>query len=197
VVEAAKDLFWEHGYEGSTLADLEKATGLNRSSLYQAFGTKEALFAAALDSYIDGFMVPRLAPMDRPGAGPREVIAFLRGLARLFRADPKRWRRGCLWVNSLAEFSGRELPDSRAPEYRDRLSAAFAKALSGTEAEFSLPPGDVQRRGRMLTAATFGVWLSARVDPLEAARICDDLVGEVRSWGVAEVTPGSPGRRAR
>jgi TetR/AcrR family transcriptional regulator, transcriptional repressor for nem operon len=191
VVEAAKDLFWEHGYEGSTLADLERATRLNRSSLYQAFGTKEALFAAALDSYIDSFMAPRLAAMDRPRAGPRDVIAFFRGLAKLFREDPRRWTRGCLWVNSFAEFSGRELPDSRALEYRSRLGGAFANALSGAAEDLSPSAALMQRRGRMLTAATFGVWLSARVDPTEAARICDDLVAEVRSWD----GPGAAGRR--
>jgi TetR/AcrR family transcriptional regulator, transcriptional repressor for nem operon len=173
VVEAAKELFWEHGYEGSTLADLERATGLNRSSLYQAFGTKEALFVAALDSYIDSFIAPRLAAMHRPGAGSRDIIAFFRGLAKLFRDDPGLWRRGCLWVNSFAEFSGREPPEARAVEYRHRLCAAFANALSGAAKE---------RRSRLLAAATFGIWLNARIDPNEAARICEDVVAEIRSW---------------
>jgi TetR/AcrR family transcriptional repressor of nem operon len=173
VVEAAKELFWENGYEGSTLADLERATGLNRSSLYQAFGTKEALFVAALDSYIDSFMAPRLAALHRPGAGSREVIAFFRGLAKLFRGDPELWRRGCLWVNSFAEFSGREPPDPRAVEYRQMLCAAFADALSG--------PATDGRSG-LLAAATFGIWLNARIDPIEAARICDDVIAEIRSW---------------
>jgi TetR/AcrR family transcriptional repressor of nem operon len=173
VVEAAKELFWENGYEGSTLADLERATGLNRSSLYQAFGTKEALFVAALDSYIDGFIAPRLAAMHRPGAGSRDIIAFFHGLAKLFRDDPELWRRGCLWVNSFAEFSGREPPDPRAVEYRHRLCAAFANALAGAAAD---------RRSRLLAAATFGIWLNARIDPNEAARICEDVIAEIRSW---------------
>ena len=45
---AAMDVFWERGYEGTTLADLTGAMGINRPSLYGTFGNKEALFAEAL-----------------------------------------------------------------------------------------------------------------------------------------------------
>jgi TetR/AcrR family transcriptional repressor of nem operon len=183
VVEAAKQLFWEHGYQGSTLADLEIATGLNRSSLYQAFGTKEALFDEALDSYVDKFMAPRLEAMGRSGASVRDVTAFFGGLATLFRDDPVRWRRGCLWVNSFAEFSGREPPDGRATEYRHRLRSAFANALAEAPGGVSASAALVEQRSRLLTATTFGIWLAARVDPTDAAGICDDVIAEVGSWG--------------
>jgi TetR/AcrR family transcriptional regulator, transcriptional repressor for nem operon len=44
---AARDLFWEQGYERTSIADLEARTGLNRSSLYQEFGSKRQLFESA------------------------------------------------------------------------------------------------------------------------------------------------------
>ena len=44
-------MFWRQGYEGTSLSDLTEATGLNRPSLYAAFGNKEALFREALDRY--------------------------------------------------------------------------------------------------------------------------------------------------
>lgn len=47
MVEAAGDLFWEQGYEKTSIGELEKKTGLDRSSLYHAFGNKHALFRAA------------------------------------------------------------------------------------------------------------------------------------------------------
>src|SRR2546422_11461457 len=57
-VEKALDLalrvFWEKGYEGTALSDLTEAMGINRPSLYAAFGNKEALFRKALDRYADG-----------------------------------------------------------------------------------------------------------------------------------------------
>lgn len=44
-------VFWEKGYEGTSLSDLTEAMGITRPSLYAAFGNKEALFRKALDLY--------------------------------------------------------------------------------------------------------------------------------------------------
>src|SRR6185312_14988139 len=60
VVVAAKQMFWQRGLEGTAIGDLEAATGLSRSSLYLAFGTKRALFDAALANYFDTFIDPLL-----------------------------------------------------------------------------------------------------------------------------------------
>ena len=45
------DVFWHHGYEGASMQHLAEATGLNRSSIYNTFGSKHALYLAALDRY--------------------------------------------------------------------------------------------------------------------------------------------------
>lgn len=50
----ALDLFRRQGYEGTSLTDLTIAMGINRPSLYAAFGNKEELFHRALDSYCVG-----------------------------------------------------------------------------------------------------------------------------------------------
>ena len=52
-LEAALLLFWRHGYEGTSLATLTKAMGINTPSLYAAFGSKERLFRMALDRYLE------------------------------------------------------------------------------------------------------------------------------------------------
>jgi AcrR family transcriptional regulator len=52
-LEAAMLLFWEHGYEGTSMADLTQAMGLNPSSIYAAFGDKHALFSRAVKRYLD------------------------------------------------------------------------------------------------------------------------------------------------
>lgn len=51
-LEAALMLFWRHGYEGTSLAALSEATGVNMPSLYAAFGNKESLFRKAADRYM-------------------------------------------------------------------------------------------------------------------------------------------------
>jgi AcrR family transcriptional regulator len=53
-LDAAMKVFWEKGYEGTTLPDLERATGINRPSLYAAFGNKAALFRKVVGRYGDG-----------------------------------------------------------------------------------------------------------------------------------------------
>jgi AcrR family transcriptional regulator len=52
-LEAAMLLFWERGYEGTSMADLTQAMGLNPSSIYAAFGDKHALFSLAVKRYRD------------------------------------------------------------------------------------------------------------------------------------------------
>jgi TetR/AcrR family transcriptional repressor of nem operon len=183
VTEAAKELFWEQGYVGTGLTDLESSTGLNRSSLYQAFQSKEGVFQGALAAYVESFVNPRLAPMERAGAGLQDIEGYFRGLAVLFRDDPGSARRGCLWVNSIAEFAGRPDPiDVRAMEFRDRLHAAFLNALTGGRTRCGLGQPPTEPRARRLVASTFGVWVLARIDPGDAARACDGVRAEVRSW---------------
>jgi len=52
-LDRALKVFWRKGYEGASLADLTSAMGINRPSLYAAFGNKEALFRKALDRYAE------------------------------------------------------------------------------------------------------------------------------------------------
>src|ERR1700726_3896377 len=53
-LEAALKVFCRKGFEGASLPDLTRAMGINRPSLYAAFGNKEGLFRKALDRYVEG-----------------------------------------------------------------------------------------------------------------------------------------------
>ncbi|GAB3204352.1 TetR/AcrR family transcriptional regulator [Nocardia tengchongensis] len=53
-LDRALEVFWQNGYEGTTLADLTAAMGINKPSLYAAFGNKEQLFGKVLARYLDG-----------------------------------------------------------------------------------------------------------------------------------------------
>ncbi|XXT68367.1 TetR/AcrR family transcriptional regulator [Sorangium sp. So ce693] len=75
----AMEVFWERGYEGTSLSDLTAAMGINSPSLYAAFGCKEALFREAVELYteVEGATTNR-ALRDEPTAR-RAVEAMLRG----------------------------------------------------------------------------------------------------------------------
>ncbi len=177
VVDAAQGVFWRSGYQQAAIGDLERATGLHRSSLYAAFGTKQAIFGQALEAYLAGFIGPRLAPLERPGAGTGDIERFLAGLATFFRTD-KRARQGCLMINSIAEHEGRSGHlAGRAQAFQDRLHRALFNALASGH-----PPALAAERARLLTATTFGIWLMARIDPAAAAGACDAAIASIRGW---------------
>ncbi|MEU9191098.1 TetR/AcrR family transcriptional regulator [Streptomyces sp. NPDC048484] len=74
VLEAAMLLFWEQGYEATSLAQLRAATGLSSASLYGAFGSKEGLFKQTVGHYMQGPGRAADAIEDRT-LSPREAVA--------------------------------------------------------------------------------------------------------------------------
>ncbi len=97
---AALDTFWAKGFEGTSISDLEEATGLQRGSLYQAFGDKKALFMAALD----GYLLRGLEDTARRLGAPAEP---LEALEKWFEAAMSFCpaRLGCLAVNATTELA--------------------------------------------------------------------------------------------
>ena len=94
-LDEAMEVFWRHGYEGATIAELTGAMGISPPSLYAAFGSKEGLLKAALDRY----SAQRNECMSEILAAPtaREVVET--GLLKLadLQTDPKN-PPGCLLV---------------------------------------------------------------------------------------------------
>jgi TetR/AcrR family transcriptional repressor of nem operon len=184
VIEAAKNTFWERGYEATTISDLEQSTGLNRSSLYLHFGPKRSLFTRAVDRYLETFIEPLVKGIVVPSPGLEGIMSFFSTVKALLLADPDVGRRGCLLVDAIACMPDAEAAtEGRASSYRDLLREAFADALLGAARRGEVEEAVVSRRARMLAATTFGIWVSARIDPVDAAELCGAVVSEVRSWG--------------
>lgn len=146
-LDRALHLFWREGYEGTSLSDLTRAMGINRPSLYAAFGDKEALFRRALDRYADGPAAHVRAALDQPTA--RAVVDhFLRRMADLI-TNPRN-PAGCLNVqgalacNASAEPIREQLALRRAAGEK-----ALRQRLKRAKAEGDLPrdanPTDLAR----------------------------------------------------
>src|SRR5437763_11691981 len=88
-------VFWAKGYEGASLADLTEAMGINRPSLYAAFGNKEELFRRALDLYAHGPASAYRRALEEPTA--RRVVARMLCATVEMTTDPAN-PPGCLFV---------------------------------------------------------------------------------------------------
>jgi AcrR family transcriptional regulator len=102
VLDVAMRLFWEHGFDGTSMSELTEAMGINRRSVYAAFGNKEALFTAALERYLAGPGAFAEKALSLPTA--REVAeSYLRGSVLAFTSSDR--PSGCMAVQSALSCS--------------------------------------------------------------------------------------------
>src|SRR5689334_17227810 len=95
-LDRALKVFWAKGYEGASMPDLTRAMGINRPSLYAAFGNKESLFKKALERYAAGPACYVRRALEQPTA--RAVAEHLLDGAVDMLTNPKN-PRGCLAVH--------------------------------------------------------------------------------------------------
>lgn len=159
-LDQAMEVFWRHGYEGATIAQLTEAMGISPPSLYACFGNKEGLLKAALNRYTE----LRNVWMDGVVAAPtaREVAErMLMGIAEK-QTDPAN-PPGCLLVQGgIACGSGSEnVPfelAARRAENEDQLRDRFVRA----KAEGDLKPtSDPAALARYVSAVSVGMGVMA------------------------------------
>lgn len=134
VLEALRDVFWEHGYEGTSYANITLATGLQKGSLYAAFGDKRSLYLEALAKYDTGHVSDAVAMLSNTDLAGRKRIGNLMQ-ALVDAAETKHGRWGCLLCNAAvdqAPFDERsEMVVSKSMK---RMKMAIAKAVKDTSA---------------------------------------------------------------
>jgi len=105
-LDAAVDLFWRKGYESTSLQDLLAVMDISKSSLYQAFGSKQKLFGLCMRRYQDGLtslLRQRLVAAD---SGRSFITGFLHSV--LDEVNAPDGPRGCLVLNTANEFAQRD-----------------------------------------------------------------------------------------
>ena len=136
-LDRALDVFWRKGYEGASLSDLTKAMGINRPSLYAAFGDKENLFRRVLDHYAEGPASYSHAALAEPTS--RAVVErLLYGTADMLTAP--RNPHGCLWVQgALACGNGADPVRRELISRRMAGEAALRQRLNRARIDGDLP----------------------------------------------------------
>lgn len=181
-LDAAMRLFWEKGYEAASMSELTAAMGVQRPSVYSAFGDKRELFEAALRKYTVDHAAGIRATLQHAGSvrqGFREVFDRV-----LKDGDSDRPARGCFCINTMVELAPHdERFEVLTREHQMYLAALFAEAIergvqTGELKEISQP----KALAETLVVALIGltVLLKARPERATAERSAQTVLSLLR-----------------
>lgn len=123
-VDRATEVFWSKGYEATSLSDLLEATGINRGSFYNAFGSKKKLFVQSILKYE---REQRRQVLEEFAALNDPVLAINKLFdAIIAQSETDKARKGCFLVNTALDL----------PNHEPDIQKTVRKSLKGTEAFF-------------------------------------------------------------
>lgn len=137
-LEKALNVFWLHGYEGTSMAELAEALGVNKPSIYAAFGNKEELFRKALVKYLAGPVAFVAEALNQPTA-QKVVEKFLFGAVE-FLTKPNT-PRGCMVVQgALTCGTGSAQIQQELISHRQSYESALKQRFDLAITQADLPP---------------------------------------------------------
>lgn len=173
VLADALDLFWRKGLRATSMLDLAAATGVQRGSLYNAFGDKEDLFLLAFDRYAERFLETARKCLDAPAADVALTRFLEAAIASMTTGLPP---RGCLTTKTAtdSDLIGDAVRD-RVRDLLDELETEIATALSRHVDELALSLGDT---ARLIVTFTRGLAVMERIyhDSRRLTQTADALV---------------------
>ncbi|MEM9322779.1 MAG: TetR/AcrR family transcriptional regulator [Pseudomonadota bacterium] len=170
----ALTLFWEKGFADTSMRDLAKHTGVANAGLYQAFGDKAQLYAAALRQYARTQNHAFFGPLESRHAGRAELEAFFKSI--LGAARDGSFCNGCFIANTAVEFGedGGVITEMVGQNMR-RHGKAFRNALRNAQSHGEIAEDvDPKTLGASLAASFYG--LSAMVRSRAPVAMIADVV---------------------
>ena len=161
-------LFWRKGYAGTSMKDLAEATGIQRGSLYNAYGTKDALFLQAFEIHAARYIEKARESLQRPTLKASLASFFDFIVDWLLDGVPA---RGCL--STKTAFGGEDVDEpirSAVAGLLDRLEAAVRERLSRPDGRSTLALSPA-KAARLVIAVTRGIVVLERVYPETPARL--------------------------
>ncbi len=172
-------VFWRRGYEGTSLSDLTEAMGINRPSLYAAFGNKEELFRKVLDRY-QAFACDLQNPAFEAPTAREAVVAILQSSATAL-TDPR--NPGCLAVvGALAGGDESEGVRQQLCATRSGREELIRARIERGMTEGDVPPGtDATALARYIATVINGMSVMARGGST-AVELHEVAVMALRAW---------------
>ena len=161
VLEAATRVFWERGYEGTSVENLVEATGLHRRSMYGEFGDKDGLFLACIDHYANETAKHLMAILQASPRGLQNIGAFFRERVDYAASDTC---QGCLLVNTAIENGvvGTEA-SAKARGYLHLMEEEFYACLMAAQSNGHIPEHkDCQTLAKYLTCFLEGLMVMGK-----------------------------------
>lgn len=182
VLQKALELFWERGYEATSMTDLVEHLGIARASIYATFGGKHDLYVLALDRYVqarDPGLVDRLS---QPGPVLPAVRALIEDYADDSACGERRW--GCMVVNAAVELMPHDPQAARRVEASwATLETALTSALTRARAQGEIAPEkDPRALARFLLVLLQGMRVLGRAQP-DPGRIRDAATHALSALG--------------
>jgi len=172
LIERARDLFWRRGWAGTSLKDLEAALQMKPGSFYAAFGSKDALFALALEKYAtDGR--DRLRALARQH-GPLKALQQLPQIIVENDAAPA---KACMLSKTLLELHAHNHPLAQdANRHLLGMEAQFAELLKQAQSAGDIDSShDPQVLARRYQSDLLGLRVSAEREGIDAHAIAAEI----------------------
>ena len=165
VLTKAMDVFWEKGYEATSMQDLVEAMGIHRGSLYDTFQDKRHLFLAAIAHYTTTVMQDYTAQLQAPGAARAAIEQHLIAFAERAATDSQ--QRGCFMTNAIVELAAHDPAVATALRKGLRcVEDAFYRALGRAQDNGEIAPDkDIRAIAQYLTSSMQGLRVMAKVNP--------------------------------
>lgn len=187
-LDVAARLFWERGYEGTSIADLTQAMGITPPSLYAAFGSKEELYRQALDYTVERESKGRCEALQAETSAYDALTFYLYDVAEAISNPAK--PHGCIISTAVLQHAEENESVAKAVAVRRETSVQFVKArFDRAVSEGELPAAtDTDSLARFYSAVVQGM----------SAQACDGACTE-RLKRLADIAltawPGDPAYR--
>jgi TetR/AcrR family transcriptional regulator, transcriptional repressor for nem operon len=169
------DIFWRNGWQATSLVEIAKETGVQRGSLYNAYGGKDELFLQAYEIYCKNFL--NNIDLAMKGDSLQEVLTnfFSAALANMSKGTPA---KGCLTTKMLVDINlTSERIQQRLRDFMNELRLALEVKLSDPKWKDSLIL-EVGQTADVLITYTRGIAVMERAykDPTFLQNTCDAFV---------------------
>ena len=160
VLNRAMQVFWDHGYEATSVRLLEKEMGINQFSIYSSFSNKKNLFIESIRKYREHKKQTIYNSLLQKDAGMAELEVFLQSSVQPTSSSSK----GCLIVNTAGEMGNKDGDIAlEINRYYDFIREMLKNVLLNAVAKGEVPPTtDVEKQASFFLGVMQGLSVASK-----------------------------------